>query len=150
MGPIGRTESRNLLHGMTLAVLALHGGLGGKGDGVHHGPGRAGSAHGAVPPLPRDGRGPVDGNTNWRTDEPLDTWHGLGTDDQGRITGLCLMWNGLVGSIPPQLRDLQNLNELDLWDNGLTGSIPPELGDLLSLVTLYLDNNGLTGSIPPE
>ncbi len=113
-------------------------------------------------------------NTNWRTDEPLDAWHGVGTDEQGRITGLSLNSNGLVGSIPPQLGDLgdltsvnlavneltgpippelgdlQYLRYLGLWDNGLTGSIPPELGNLTELDALYMDHNNLTGSIPPE
>ncbi len=42
--------------------------------------------------------------------------------------GLHLWSNGLTGPIPPELGDLQNLEELGLWGNGLTGSIPPGTG----------------------
>ena len=51
-------------------------------------------------------------------------------------------------SIPPELGQLVNLQELDLEDNQLT-SIPSELGQLSNLKYLYLTNNQLV-SIPKE
>ena len=112
-------------------------------------------------------------NTNWKTNEPLGTWHGVFTDAQGNIVTLNLRDNGLAGeippevgnldlrdlfisgnrvtgSIPPELGNLQNLEALDLRSNQLTGSIPPELGNLQNLEFLYLRSNQLTGSIPTE
>ena len=113
-------------------------------------------------------------NGNWLTDAPLGDWHGVTTNDDGRVVELNLgnnglsgalpggiglmseleiLWlhrNDLTGSIPPELGDLANLNSLALSYNRLTGGIPPEVGDLGSLVNLYLGKNGLTGPIPPE
>ena len=89
-------------------------------------------------------------NQGWLTDAPLGLWHGVTTDRSGNLTGLHLDFNGLTGSIPPELGDLANLAGLHLDFNGLTGSIPPELGDLANLTELDLSANDLTGSIPPE
>ena len=97
----------------------------------------------------------TDGNnwtdsTNWGTDEPLDQWHGVRTDDAGRVVRLDVHVNNLTGSIPPELGTLTNLEFLRLYENNLTGRIPPELGTLTNLEELKLDNNNLTGPIPPE
>ena len=121
-----------------------------------------------------DGPGWTD-NTNWGTDAPLGTWHGVETDSEGRVTGLRMRENGLTGRIPPEvgllkaleflnlargdsvsglippeLGNLWNLQTLDLQGNYLTGSIPPELGNLQNLTTLSVIWNELTGSVPPE
>jgi Leucine-rich repeat (LRR) protein len=66
------------------------------------------------------------------------------------LQGLYLESNQLSGSIPPELGDLVNLQDLWLFSNQLSGSIPPELGDLVNLLGLDLDSNQLSGSIPPE
>jgi len=58
--------------------------------------------------------------------------------------------NDLTGSIPPELGNLDSLEDLSLSSNDLTGSIPDELGNLDSLTYLTLSSNNLTGSIPPE
>ena len=55
-----------------------------------------------------------------------------------------------MGSIPPEIGNLTNLEKLDLRINQLTGSIPPEIGNLTNLTLLDLSENQLTGSIPPE
>ena len=89
-------------------------------------------------------------NTNWLSDEPLDQWHGVTTDADGRVQTLDLSYNDLTGSIPPELGNLTNLKWLDLSYNDLTGSIPPELGNLTNLEGLDLGENQLSGSIPPE
>ena len=87
---------------------------------------------------------------NWATNAPLSRWYGIRTDSQGNVTVLDLQGNGLIGSIPPELGNFQNLDSLDLAWNELTGSIPPELGNLEKLTFLALWINQLTGSIPPE
>ena len=63
---------------------------------------------------------------------------------------LNLGWNGLTGSIPPEIGNLTNLTELYLNENQLTGSIPSEIGNLTNLYGLSLRYNQLTGPIPSE
>ena len=111
---------------------------------------------------------------NWGSDEPIGTWQGVITDEEGRVTelrlhglgltgidspelsqlnnlqSLNLGGNQLTGSIPTELNQLNNLQFLGLHGNQLTGSIPAELGQLTNLGLLILDDNQLTGSIPPE
>ena len=89
-------------------------------------------------------------STNWKTTEPLSTWHGVSTDANGRVTGLSLAQNQLSGPIPAELGNLSNLQQLSLSRNKLTGEIPVELGDLTNLQYLWLHSNELTGEIPVE
>ena len=89
-------------------------------------------------------------STNWKTETPLDTWYGVTTDTDGRVTRLELGENGLAGSLPPALESLVNLEWLSLWRNELTGPLPGELGSLASLERLSLGGNDLTGAIPDE
>ena len=88
--------------------------------------------------------------SGWLSDVPLERWHGVDVDAQGRVSLLFLVGNNLSGEIPPELGGLSNLTRLFLGSNDLTGEIPPELGGLSSLQTLYLGSNALTGEIPPE
>ena len=87
--------------------------------------------------------------TNWLTDNPLDTWHGITVED-GRVTGLVLSENNLTGEIPAALGELANLDSLKLERNALSGPIPAELGNLENLTKLELMFNQLNGSIPAE
>ena len=111
---------------------------------------------------------------NWLSDAPLNTWYGVTTDKSGRVTGLELPYNGLSGTlapelgtlghlerlllhgntlrgaIPPELGNLSRLTRLSLWNNRLDGIIPSELGKLTNLEWLYLDSNQLRGTVPPE
>ena len=90
------------------------------------------------------------GSENWLTDAPLEDWHGVHADNEGRVTGLVLRENGLSDRIPPELGELQHLTRLDLSGNGLEGPVPSELGGLSGLRRLNLSDNRLTASIPPE
>ena len=69
-----------------------------------------------------------DQDDNWKSDEPLGEWYGVGTDD-GRVISLLLPDNGLSGKMPEEeLLCLAELVELALWDNDeLSGRIPDEL-----------------------
>ena len=87
---------------------------------------------------------------NWLTDLPLADWHGVGVDEEGRVTELDLEANNLVGPIPVELSRLKHLRELNLIRNGLRGAIPPELGTLAHLEVLGLGINDLTGPVPAE
>ena len=87
---------------------------------------------------------------NWLSDAPLEDWHGVDVDDDGRVTSLRLHYNNLTGVVAPELGRLTRLEELRLTSNPLTGPIPPELGDLPNLRVLHLFFTQLTGEIPAE
>ena len=87
-------------------------------------------------------------NTHWLSEKPLEDWFGVTTDENGRVTSLDLRVNGLRGSIPSALGQLQNLTYLNLRGNQLSGAIPQGLGQLQNLEKLYLYDNQLSGSIP--
>ena len=89
-------------------------------------------------------------NTNWLSSEPMDTWHGVQTNQEGRIWSLWLPENQLSGHIPPELGRLSDLWQLNLYQNQLSGDIPAELGQSENLGFLSLANNRLTGDIPTE
>ena len=89
-------------------------------------------------------------SVNWLSDRPLQEWHGINVDEDGRIIHITMQDNGLEGSIPPQLEQLTALSVLNLGFNRLSGSIPPQLGNLSGLSILALYGNGLSGPIPPE
>ena len=89
-------------------------------------------------------------STNWLSDEPLGTWHGVTTNSDGRVTGLDLSDNRLRGQIPAEIGQLRNLVTLVFYTNHLTGQIPPEIGQLQNLEALHLGSNYLTGQIPLE
>ena len=86
----------------------------------------------------------------WVGEAALHEWHGVQTDDNGRVTTLELADNQLSGPVPPELGQLENLQELYLSDNQLSGTIPSELGQLENLQTLSLSSNQLSGTIPPQ
>ena len=87
-------------------------------------------------------------NTNWLSDGHVGEWHGVTTDDTGRVTELSLRENDLTGTIASVLGRLTSLERLDLQGNDLTGSIPGELVNLNNLQRLDLDYNHLTGALP--
>ena len=95
----------------------------------------------------------------WHPDNSIYNFQGIVvTSDAYRPRVVGLQWIGwwadpqvrLVGSIPPELGRLAELELLDLAGNGLTGSIPAALGQLARLRRLYLNANRLTGPIPAE
>ena len=85
---------------------------------------------------------------NWGSTEPLNTWYGVSTDTNGRVTELNLWGNNLVGTLPAALGNLDQLVNLQLWGNQLRGAIPASLGGLTNLQDLSFSNNHMSGSIP--
>ena len=88
------------------------------------------------------------GRHNWLTAAPVSTWHGVATNDLGRVTGLVLQDNNLRGTLPSRVGDLRSLSVLDLSNNpGLTGPLPASLVGL-GLTVLKLGGTGLCA--PPD
>ena len=81
-------------------------------------------------------------SANWRSNAPLSEWHGVSTDEQGRVDELRLSANGLTGTIGAELGVLTQLTGLYLNDNELTGPIPPELENLAQLQVFDIRNTG--------
>ena len=87
---------------------------------------------------------------NWLSEAPISTWHGVTTNDGGRVTRIDLSEGGMLGLLPDELGQLAYLDSLNVRDNNLEGPIPPELGQLERLEYLNLESTRLTGPIPPE
>jgi Leucine rich repeat/Leucine Rich Repeat len=87
--------------------------------------------------------------SGWLVDEKLCTWVGV-MCYQEHVFELYLSHNGLVGPLPPEIGNLENLAHLQLSHNQLSGSIPAKIGDLHNLNWLDLSHNRLSGSIPAE
>ena len=86
----------------------------------------------------------------WLSDRSYCIWYGV-TCRGEKIVKLDLSHNQLNGSIPPDISQLEYLENLDLGNNELKGNIPPELGNLSRLKQLTLwGNRELSGPIPPE
>lgn len=84
-------------------------------------------------------------NTNWCSDEPLNTWEGVTTDEGGRVTRLSLRGNypgyrfGLKGNAC--LSGLKNLESLSLDSNEL---VSLDVSGCNQLVSIYCGQNQLT------
>ena len=89
-------------------------------------------------------------NHGWLSGAPLGEWFGVVTDQNGRVTGLNLSDNRLIGEIPRELSNLSHLQSIILYNNQLSGDIPRELGSLSQLVFLSLGQNQLSGKVPRE
>ena len=68
-------------------------------------------------------------NTDWKSEEPLDQWYGVDTDEEENVVSLRLSDNGLSGEIQEELLScFSELKELALWGNeDLSGEAPEEL-----------------------
>ena len=51
-------------------------------------------------------------NNNWLSNAPLDDWHGVTTDNLGRVAYLFLSYGNLAGQLPPELGELTGLRRL--------------------------------------
>ena len=80
-------------------------------------------------------------NTNWCSDEPLDTWYGVTTDSEGRVTRISLANNGLSGDAGNTLAPLTELTYLSCENNNLSEL---NLSNNTALEKLYCPNNSLS------
>jgi Leucine-rich repeat (LRR) protein len=76
-------------------------------------------------------------------------WSGIKVKN-GHVTEIRMIGNGLKGTLPSELGDLDNLQVLWLPFNSLRGNLPRELGKLQALERIYLEANQLSGRIPAE
>ena len=90
--------------------------------------------------------------SGWLSDQPMNTWTGVKTNENGRVTSLSMDGAlGMNGSLPPEIGNLEELRFLYILGSPfLTGSLPPELGKLNNLEFLAIQICRITGSIPPE
>ena len=72
-------------------------------------------------------------NENWDSELSMLGWYGVVVNaDSGRVTHLMLTSNGLSGELPPELGNLEELEELLLAGNpDLTGCVPAALRERL-------------------
>lgn len=108
------------------------------------------------------------------THKPLRDWHGIKTNDEGRVKFIHLSENNLNGTIPseigsldsaiaialgineisgelpPEIGSMSNLEYLHIYDTQLSGTLPAELGNLSELRSIFINDNELTGAIPSE
>ena len=89
-------------------------------------------------------------NSRWLSDLPLDMWHGVTTDDEGRVSAIRLEGNKLGGRIPASITELDQLVHLNLRGNNLTGELPTNLQRLGRLETIDVSHNKLSGPVPVE
>lgn len=85
---------------------------------------------------------------NWLTDTPVGRWHGVETNDDGRVIRVILPENLLVGTLPAELGHLSSLETLNLRKNELTGDLPAEIGNATRLREIDLGHTDLDGTIP--
>ena len=79
-------------------------------------------------------------DTNWCSDQPLDTWHGVTTDSEGRVTEIGLNNNNLSGEAGNTLAPLTALTYLDLYSNNLSTL---DVSANTALTILYCSDNSL-------
>lgn len=96
----------------------------------------------------------TDGN-NWKnkwdlSNDDINTWHGVTTDINGKVTKIELKKNNLTGTLPNEIGNFEKLTHLDLYNNNLSGEIPNSLENLHNLEWLKLSRNNFSGNIPTE
>ena len=62
-------------------------------------------------------------NENWGTHHSLSRWHGVMTDEEGKVIEVKLDRNRLDGEVPEQIAKLANARTLDLSMNQLQGTL---------------------------
>ena len=93
-------------------------------------------------------------HSGWLTDSDDCSWFDLSSRvggercKSGVRTGLVLEDNGLVGTLPPEIGLLSDLEVLSLSKCQTVGQIPSEVGLLTNLVTFIGYDNAWTGAIP--
>lgn len=101
-------------------------------------------------------------NDSWLTEEDECSWYSSNTfrsqcNGEGQYRNLELTFNGLSGTIPPELALLSDSLSLiditqdkDTPNSVIAGQIPPEFGALTLLESVSFGHNQLSGSLPSE
>jgi len=90
--------------------------------------------------------------SGWLTSTSPCGWYGVTCDDTtGKVAGIELSDNSLVGSIPSELGILSALTSITILSSfELTGSLPTELSRLTDLKRITMRSNYLSGIIPTQ
>ncbi|MCO5572180.1 hypothetical protein L7F22_025931 [Adiantum nelumboides] len=93
---------------------------------------------------------PIGFLSSWDASAHFCSWQGiLCYNSSQQVKGLLLQSKQLVGTLTPQLADLQGLSYLNVSNNSLHGPIPARVGELAANLTHFdLSANNFSGSIP--
>jgi serine/threonine protein kinase len=73
------------------------------------------------------------------------TWEGINCSPVPQsVTGITLLNNNLIGTLPVAISQITSLEALALTSNSLYGSIPKEIFEMATLQTLNVNGNSLT------
>lgn len=86
-------------------------------------------------------------STNWKSTK-LEFWYGVTIKDF-RVQKVELNNNNLSGKLPPEIKDLTNVDTLNLGNNTVWGNIPSAILEMESLQLLDLSNNEID-SLPAK
>lgn len=86
-------------------------------------------------------------NNPWDLSQPVEQWNGIDIKND-KVIGISLLFNNMEGNLPSSLKQLKDLEVLELSFNKLNGPIPAELVELKKLKVLIFNGNNLTGEIP--
>jgi hypothetical protein len=89
-------------------------------------------------------------NSRWLSGTSHCNWERITCDDTQSVIEFDLTANNVVGTIPPEMKDLTKLKRFGLGNNFLSGGIPTEVGSFAELTSLEVWGNSLSGSIPTE
>lgn len=84
----------------------------------------------------------------WDLSLPLETWYGVGLNENGCVISLELPNNNLNGFISSEITKISNLQLLNCSTNNLQSDLPTDIGDLYKLEYLDLSNNQISGTFP--
>lgn len=84
----------------------------------------------------------------WNLNQPMTDWYGVTLTQDGCVKVLNIVSNGLNGTLPNDIGDLQDITYLNFSGNQLSGAIPGSIGNLPNLGYLDLSNNQINGNIP--
>ncbi|MGM0579883.1 MAG: T9SS type A sorting domain-containing protein [Bacteroidota bacterium] len=96
------------------------------------------------------------GDTTWANAEgwlslPLDQWHGVGLNAEGRVTSIDLNNNNLNGTIPESFKNLDSLANIYLYVNpNLGGELFDFLRNFPALERVSAHDCNFTGAIYPD
>jgi hypothetical protein len=77
---------------------------------------------------------------NWNTNTPLSTWSGVTLNENGNVTSIIRFSNGLEGSIPSSMTNLEQLESINISGNNLSADIP-DFGSMANIESLDLVRN---------
>jgi hypothetical protein len=91
-------------------------------------------------------------NGNWNIEDNLNTWYGITASAGTTVSEINndMRDNNLVGTIPPEVSKLTNLQYASFFDNSLSGTLPVAFASIAILTELSFGRNSLTGSISSE